>query len=160
MQQSHKGTLVAAKYSIIYNIYNKEANLSKESNMKKTIALTACLLASSFFSTTYADDTSVSAPNSPLVEWSSASSDDKIKIDNSSGANLSIQITVNGSDTSPGITVQNCGDTTTIQAGSTAICVTSDSDNPVTFASDNQSISASGTYQITQAPQLPAQPQQ
>ena len=97
----------------------------------------------------------------PPVTWTSTGSSDEVTVENGTGANLTIVITVNdnqyvestGSSTqSAGVDVQNCGATTHIDPGSTAICVTNDPKSPVSFSADKE-VTATGTYQITQ--QLP-----
>lgn len=85
----------------------------------------------------------------PLIQWT-ASKSEPVKIENGNGTNLTIQITVSGTENSPGIILQNCGKTTNIKAGSSAICTTSDANNPVMFASDSALEPAMGTYQITE----------
>lgn len=85
----------------------------------------------------------------PLIQWT-ASKSEPVKIENGNGANLMIQITVSGTDNSPGIIVQNCGKTTYVKAGSSAICTSNDANNPVMFASDSALEPAMGTYQITE----------
>lgn len=89
------------------------------------------------------------APKLPIVNWVSHPGEE-IKIENGNGAKIMIQITVTGSANAPGVNVTHCGQTTSIKSGSSAICTTNDSANPVTFVSDSTTESAMGTYQITE----------
>lgn len=88
---------------------------------------------------------------SPIISWVSDSASDKVTIENGTGAMLNIVLNVNddGSGKASGINIINCGETTHIDPGSSAICKTNDPKNPVTFNSDSANI-ATGTYQITQ----------
>ena len=94
--------------------------------------------------------------SSKPIPWASNGGSDKVTIENGNSANLNIVINVNDDASSDpaGINVINCGDTSHIDAGSSAVCMTSDSKNPVIFNSDKE-YPATGTYQITQ--QLPKQ---
>lgn len=89
------------------------------------------------------------------IPWASKDASDKVTVGNGNSANLNIIINVNndGSKEPAGVNVQNCGDTLHIDAGSSAVCVTKDPRYLVTFSSDKEHTTATGTYQITQ--QLP-----
>lgn len=93
----------------------------------------------------------------PVVNWVSKASDDFVTIENGNGATLNIVINVDNNTlpNTPGVTIKNCGDTTHIDAGSSAVCVTSDPDYPVSFSADTNN-PVTGNYQITQ--QLPVPP--
>jgi hypothetical protein len=128
----------------------------------KKLMLATLVMGLAAISMAYAQQIVVEQPTAPpvassqLIPWASNGGSDKVTIENGNGASLNIVINVND-DASPdpaGINVQNCGDTKHIDAGSSAICVTSDSKNPVMFSSDEE-YAATGTYQITQ--QLPKQ---
>ncbi|VVC74975.1 hypothetical protein AQUSIP_02490 [Aquicella siphonis] len=99
--------------------------------------------------------TNVITPSAP-TDWSSKNSNDVVTINNGTGNLLTITITVTKPATSQpnpaGVNINNCGDTKHIDAGSTAICTTNDSNNPVNFSSDSQTDAASGTYVIAQNP--------
>lgn len=93
------------------------------------------------------------------TSWTSKSSADVVTINNGTGKKLTITINVDkpaspqANDTTwspPGVNVNNCGDTKHIDAGSSAVCTTSDSLNPVNFSSDSNTIPASGKYNISQ----------
>lgn len=99
--------------------------------------------------TVTAAPTATSGAESPLVTWMSKGTSDVVTIQNGSGLPLMIQINVNGPvPTAGGITIKNCGTTTSIKAGGSAICQSSDAENPVSFSSDSPSTPASGTYQV------------
>jgi len=83
--------------------------------------------------------------------WVSKNSTDNVIVHNGNGGSLVIEIIVSGSaPNAPGVTIKNCGSTTTIKAGDSAICSSDDPANPVTFSSDNQNLPASGTYTTKQ----------
>lgn len=93
----------------------------------------------------------------PPVRWLSKGTFDMVKIDNPNNQALIIQIavdkiiTVEGAakDTvSAGINLKNCGNTTHLDPGSSVICNTSDSVNPVQFGSDSEQKLATGSYQV------------
>jgi hypothetical protein len=87
----------------------------------------------------------------PVTEWISKDATDPVTIQNGAGTPILIVIHVTSPGANgPGVNVKNCGTTTTIKAGSTTICDTSDAANPVTLTSDSSSLSATGTYQIKQ----------
>ena len=89
------------------------------------------------------------AASFPVVNWISKNSNDPISIQNGAGTTILIQINVSGGGASaPGVTVKNCGTTTSISAGSSTICETSNNKSPVTITSDNPGTPATGTYQI------------
>jgi|GEM_PF-5624138 len=85
----------------------------------------------------------------PPVAWTSQSPSDIVTIENGTGANLIIHITVNGGTDAGGINVRNCGATTRINAGSSAVCATKDPASPVNFNTDGPN-AATGTYQVRQ----------
>lgn len=119
--------------------------------MNKNIVLA---LASLLSFSAYAEVTSITMektanPKLPIVNWVSHPGEE-IKIENGNGAKIMIQITVTGSANAPGVTVTHCGQTTSIKSGSSAICTTNDSSNPVTFVSDSTTEASMGTYQITE----------
>lgn len=96
-------------------------------------------------SSVFADVTDVPFPQ---MNWTSKGSNDPFTIQNGSGTPITIAINVNGGPTNtPGVNIKNCGNTTHINAGSSAICSTNDANNPVTLTSDS-TMPASGTYQI------------
>lgn len=88
----------------------------------------------------------------PTVHWVSKNSSDAVTIQNSNGVSLLIVINVDGVGSTgvPGVNIANCGNTTHINAGSSAICETNDANHPVTLNSDNSTIAATGNYQIKQ----------
>lgn len=93
--------------------------------------------------------------SSPVVSWISKTAGDMVTIENGTGATLNIVISVTTdplSEDPAGINLKNCGGTTHIGPGSSAVCITSDIDHPISFSSD-KTTPATGTYQITQ--QLP-----
>jgi hypothetical protein len=82
-------------------------------------------------------------------KWVSKNPTDEIIIQNGSSDALVIDITVDKTTPkSAGLMVKNCGSTTAIAAGNSAICSTHDAANPVTFSSDSSNTPASGSYQI------------
>jgi hypothetical protein len=86
----------------------------------------------------------------PVTKWYSKNANDEVVIKNGTGDMLTIFISVDDSDANnqlSGISVDNCGTTQHVDAGSSAICSTVDATNPVTFSSDSTN-PASGTYQI------------
>jgi hypothetical protein len=125
--------------------------------MRKTLGnvyLMAILSAASFL--VYAQTEQPNVNSYPVINWVSKTSSDKVTIDNGTGAELNIMITVkdNGSeDASVGINVENCGDTKFIKIGSSAICTTNSVKNPVVFSATGAD-TVSGTYQVKQ--QLPS----
>jgi len=90
----------------------------------------------------------VEKPVLPSINWTSRDSRDEVTINNGTGKPMTVQITViqNADNDAPGIDITNCGNTTHIDAGSTAICI-SDGSNPITFESDSAALT-NGTYQI------------
>lgn len=118
--------------------------------MKQILPMTLALLT---ISSVYAQNTTIITDKDLVTRWESNRSDpraapgsDVITIQNGNGANIQVIITVD--KTGSGITVKNCGTTTKIEAGSTAICTTSDSVNPINFTASDPNRIASGTYQI------------
>lgn len=101
----------------------------------------------------YAQEVSVPTTivNSPsAISWVSKDTTDVVTINNGTGSPINVTITVM-SDTAKklsGINIVNCGQTTHVDAGSSAICGSSDSNNPVKFNSDSPTDPASGTYEI------------
>lgn len=96
--------------------------------------------------------TSLTTVTSPII-WTSKNTTDEVTINNGNGNKLSITINVdkNLNDTNTaGVSVKNCGNTTHIDAGSSAICTSSDASSPVSFSSDSPTSQASGTYTIKQ----------
>lgn len=93
-----------------------------------------------------------------VVNWISKGAFDNVIIENGNSQQLTIQVSVDKTITiqgakkdtvSAGINIKNCGDTTHLDPGSSAICSSTDKQNPVTFSSDNESSLATGTYQVT-----------
>jgi hypothetical protein len=86
------------------------------------------------------------------VTWVSKDASNEVTIQNQSGQTFTITINVNASaiPKKGGVDVRNCGSVGHINAGSSAICTSSDSQNPVTLKSDSATDSASGTYQMKQ----------
>jgi hypothetical protein len=91
-------------------------------------------------------ETSTDKTTQPLTHWLSKNVDDPISIQNGAGIQLNIPITVDKGGA--GVTVKNCGTTTHIDAGSSTMCSTNDSKNPVTLTSDSGTVAATGTYQM------------
>ncbi len=117
--------------------------------MKKTmLVVTACsLLLACGLSFAASDDKNTFPP----VDFSSQNSNDPVVIANGSGVPLLIVITLPGSGQSfPGVNILNCGNTTHLSAGSTAICSNNDSNNPVTLTAESDNKPVKGTYQIKQ----------
>ena len=122
----------------------------------KTTLLSAFIIGMFFYATmAIADNGMPNASSSadasfPLATWVSKSSNDAFTIQNGAGITIVVMITVNGvSPNDPGVNVKNCGTTAHINAGSSAVCTTNDSANPVTLNSDSAK-PATGTYQIKQ----------
>lgn len=98
------------------------------------------------------------SPSPVSVKWISKNSSDEITIHNGNGFRIMITINVDhavhGAQATGvnqlGVNIKNCGDTKHIDAGSSAVCITRDSANPVRFSSDSQSHAVSGTYSINQ----------
>lgn len=86
--------------------------------------------------------------NSSAIAWTSAGAGDVVSFQNGTGALLVIQITVDNNATKTGVNITNCGSTTHINSGSTAICVTKDPSNPVSFVTDNPTNTTSGVYSV------------
>ena len=83
--------------------------------------------------------------------WKSKNANDSFTIQNGAGTMLTIVISVdNAGPHADGVTVSNCGSTTFIKAGSSTVCQTNDSADPVTLTSNSVSLPSSGTYQIKQ----------
>lgn len=96
-------------------------------------------------------------PGSSSINWISRSNEDVITIQN--GTSLSLIVTINvANDSEAGVNVTNCGTTTHINPGSSAICSTSDAASPVNFVTDGYNKAAQGTYQIRQQTQSPFYP--
>ena len=120
--------------------------------MKKNIICAFATLGLLSSSLLYAD----SSPGSfPPTSFASNSPSDYVVIENGNGVPIIILITVAGSaaiksngPTASGIEVKNCGSTSHINPGSTAICQSTDSSSPVTLSSDSNNMPATGTYQI------------
>jgi hypothetical protein len=92
--------------------------------------------------------TPASSPSFPQANWVSKNSSDQFSIQNGAGTPIVIEINVGGSGpNASGVNIKNCGETTHINAGSSTICSTNDSKNPVTLSSDGNN-AAYGTYQI------------
>lgn len=118
--------------------------------MKISLKIALALLGVFIISNSIAQDTSNCG--FPMMSWSSKSPTDWVTIQNGNGAAIMVMITVSGSvaDHTPGINVRNCGKTTYLTPGSTAICLTNDDKNPIAFSSESalQNVIVSGTYQI------------
>lgn len=108
--------------------------------MKKTLC-TILLLTSTTLA--HADNKTIT----PTINWVSKANSDAVNIANGSGLSLIVSINVNKNGA--GVNIKNCGSTTHIDAGSIAICSTSDADSQISFSSDVPDKSASGSYQIT-----------
>src|SRR5262245_39543111 len=119
--------------------------------MKRIILLSICFtFALTFVYAQYNQQTSIPTVTPPTT-WTSKDSTEEVTINNGSGSLLTITINVdkNINELNPaGINIINCGNTTHVDAGSTAICTTSDSTNPVIFSSDNPTKGTSGTYTV------------
>ena len=87
--------------------------------------------------------------NPTIISWISKDQTDEVTINNGTATPINITITVAGDPVNklPGIHVKNCGKTTHVDAGSSAICGSSDPNNPVSFSAEDTK-GASGTYQI------------
>jgi hypothetical protein len=96
----------------------------------------------------YAQDTSNEKQFFSITNWLSANTNDVITIENGAGLLVIILITVDKN--SSGVAVKNCGTVTKINAGSSALCASSDPANPISLSSDSPSTPAKGTYQIKQ----------
>jgi len=111
------------------------------------IAFSLCLLKSA-----YADQPVV-AVMPASISWISKNSTDEVTINNGNANKLTITINADKSSNTAntaGVNIKNCGNTTHIDAGSSAVCTTNDASNPVSFSSDSQIYKASGTYVIKQ----------
>jgi hypothetical protein len=111
--------------------------------------LFAILLISAFLSnhSTFAEIT-INNPTR-IVHWITKNSAQPITVQNGTGAYLIVVITVDDLEpNSPGIHIKNCGTTTHVDSGSSVICATRDSANPVTFVSDTVNKTASGVYHV------------
>ena len=91
-------------------------------------------------------------PSFPEINWVSKGLADTVTIQNGSSARLTININVSTATNAAGINIKNCGTINHVDAGSSAICITNDANNPVNFTSDSQTKIAAGTYQIEVAP--------
>lgn len=126
--------------------------------MKKSSMLVGFLLASLSLSTIAATNT-VRSNFAPL-NWTSANAKDVITVQNNVPnrvVKLQVfvsQISVGNNYPPPGVNIQNCGSTTHINPGSSAICdltATPENKNPVvTFSSDSEDTlnPANGVYQV------------
>lgn len=114
--------------------------------MKKIILIMGLItsLTTSFVSAQ--SETSTDKSAEPLTHWLSKNIDDPVSIQNGAGIQLNIPITVDKGGA--GVSVKNCGTTTHIDAGSSTMCSTNDSKNPVTLTSDSGTVAATGTYQM------------
>src|SRR5258708_7182458 len=110
--------------------------------------LMVSLISAAVFTSTFvnAQTTVVEKFSFPLVNWLSKNINDDIKIENGTSAAIVVQINVDKN--SANIIIKNCGETSQIKAGSTAICLTNDAKNLVSFSSDNSTHPAFGNYQI------------
>lgn len=85
-----------------------------------------------------------------LASWSSKDNSDTVTVQNGTGLQLIISISVDKKGV--GINIKNCGTTNHIDAGSTAVCASRDPANPVNFSSDTGEKEAMGTYEIKYQP--------
>lgn len=121
--------------------------------MKKFLAIATIIVSGSVFA---APVITVKKPNFAPVNWSSSNPSDIITINNGTGGPIAIFIQVQATDMSgnpvDGIDVKNCGKTTHVNAGSSAICYTMDASNPVSFSADGKPSDkiAYGMYQVEQ----------
>lgn len=119
----------------------------------KKILITSCLFCVLSLSYSQPPTAKIEVPPEPVL-WVSKNSNDVITINNGNGNSLTITINVDknpmAGNNVPGISINNCGDTRHIDAGSSAVCSTNDAANPVNFNSDNATTAASGTYTIKQ----------
>lgn len=121
--------------------------------MNKIILVTLIASSVSLFESAYAQAVPPASVVNPPTPWVSKNSTDEVTINNGNGNKLTITINVdkNANATNPaGVNIKNCGDTTHIDAGSSAVCTTSDSGNPVTFSSDSPTVKVTGNYIIKQ----------
>lgn len=116
--------------------------------MKKLliIGLSITAIATSHFSN--AQPTTNNSSTSSNIHWVSKSTQDPVTIANGNGVSIVVEILVD--KTGSGINLKNCGMTTHVDAGSSAICSNTDSSNSVSFTSDSMDKPAMGTYQIKQ----------
>ncbi len=88
--------------------------------------------------------------NFPLVRWMSSNQQDTITIENGNNMSIAVSITVDKSTSnSAGIIISNCGGTSSVSAGSTAVCYNNNGVTPITFSSESSNI-ATGSYQVSQ----------
>lgn len=80
--------------------------------------------------------------------WISKNTNDTVTINN--GPSLPVQVTIVVDKPSAGINLKNCGTTSHVDAGSTALCASQDASNPISFTSDSGDQPATGHYQIKQ----------
>lgn len=96
----------------------------------------------------------ITAPQSfPPVAWTSKDPRDTVTIENGNNASIMINITVPrstgaASSVERGINISNCGKTTFVKEGSSAICYNQNGSAPVNFSSDSMN-PISGTYVVT-----------
>lgn len=127
--------------------------LQKELSMKKllnVLIVVGLLLVSAYVYTQTVEVQAVKPWSNP-VPWRAdpgnpTPGNDTVTIQSGSGIHTEVQISVDHNSTGANLT--NCGGTTHLSPGSSAICVTDSPTKPITIASDNLSRPAVGTYQI------------
>jgi hypothetical protein len=87
----------------------------------------------------------------PPSNWVSLGTNDTVTVQNGAGIAIVVFISVDRVNVnSPGINISNCGTTTHVDAGSSTVCSTHDSTNPITFSSEKDGKRATGNYQVKQ----------
>jgi len=81
-------------------------------------------------------------------KWISKTSNDTVTINNSAGVQLQVTIVVDKPGS--GINLKNCGNTSHVDAGSTAVCLSQDPNNQINFTADSSAQPATGHYQMKQ----------
>jgi hypothetical protein len=119
---------------------------------KKTIIMGIFVMF--FFGKLWADNDAPPLTNPMPKVWQSENSQDTITIDNPSGQELVVEITLNDNQTVPGVTganIYNCNNkdpTQHVDQGSTITCLTHDANNPIRIESDRAGQKSSGTFTI------------
>jgi hypothetical protein len=121
--------------------------------MKRFLVIATLFASSGLFATPAITE---KKPTFAPVTWVSSTPSDIITINNGIGGPIAIFIQVDARDMMgnpmEGINVKNCGTTSHVNAGSSAICYTTSANNPVSFSADGRSSDkfARGTYQVEQ----------
>lgn len=119
--------------------------------MKKIILFAVFLMGLAITALTFSQYPSQEGgSNLHIISWVSKNSTDSVTIQNGTGIRIMVEITVKGGDKNQfaGLNIKNCGITTHVDPGSSAICYSNDPNRPISFSSDNGTVPASGSYYI------------